>query len=819
MQSQRSLPILKRPRVIRLMEQTLEYPLTLITAPIGFGKTTAMKQFLAEHPELCYFLPPVTPAGLDDAYFWRGLVREIRRCDTDTASQLAVAGFPTSHVQLSRIMDILIRLELERDYLVIIEDYYLVETSGKNMLLKALVWEGIPRLHVVLLSRKPPMFSTAELEMKRIALHLDHTAFAFTREETVEYLLLAGAIGDEATNVADIIYARTDGWITAIYLLAACLLDGRKAAMNDSINELIRSTIFDELNTERKELLVRLSVLEEFTAGEAAFVLDDASIPAELEQFRAVTAFIEKNSHGIFKVHEVFLQFLRGELARMEIDAVPLLARAGRWRISRKDYLMAFHYLTQTGDYVTMLEVMENDKNMNIHPINLSMINRIFINITPEQSYEFPMATLKYICYRSFLNPEEGRRMWEAFVNYFETHEHPRYTRRRILAEARLALTNVLYNDISAIASNASEALELLDGEASLYKTRNDIFTLGSPSLTYLYYREPGRYKDTVDTLAFRFQDYITVTNGFGAGCDYTALAEYALETGDFNAVELNAFKAMYKADLNDQKCLTVCAKLVLARLYVFQGKLAEVQELLDSLVLEDNGERINSIDLCIGYIYAVMGEYKRIPKWLRNADMYVDRQKFRCMTYTYVVYSKAVLLSGNYVELEVLCEAMVHQFSLYPNILGQIHNRIHSAIAKYQLYGKVCGQEALKKALVLAAGDGLVMPFVENADHILPMLENLPRADSSEFTEKLKKLCRQYQKRKNGGRSVGSLITQREKEVLSLVNEGKSQKEIASLLYLSKNTVNRHMSNIYLKLDVNNKMQAVKKALQLGLI
>ena len=54
---------------------------------------------------------------------------------------------------------------------------------------------------------------------------------------------------------------------------------------------------------------------------------------------------------------------------------------------------------------------------------------------------------------------------------------------------------------------------------------------------------------------------------------------------------------------------------------------------------------------------------------------------------------------------------------------------------------------------------------------------------------------------------------------MLSLIAEGKSNQEIAEQLYLALNTVKRHASNIYDKLDVKKRTEAVAKARQLGLI
>jgi LuxR family maltose regulon positive regulatory protein len=54
---------------------------------------------------------------------------------------------------------------------------------------------------------------------------------------------------------------------------------------------------------------------------------------------------------------------------------------------------------------------------------------------------------------------------------------------------------------------------------------------------------------------------------------------------------------------------------------------------------------------------------------------------------------------------------------------------------------------------------------------------------------------------------------------VLALIAEGKSNQEISTHLYLALNTVKRHAYNIYSKLEVRKRTQAVVRARQFGLI
>ena len=62
-------------------------------------------------------------------------------------------------------------------------------------------------------------------------------------------------------------------------------------------------------------------------------------------------------------------------------------------------------------------------------------------------------------------------------------------------------------------------------------------------------------------------------------------------------------------------------------------------------------------------------------------------------------------------------------------------------------------------------------------------------------------------------------LLTPRELDILRLIGKGYSNPEIASQLVVSLNTVKKHTSNIYGKLGVRSRTQAIARAQQLNLI
>ena len=61
--------------------------------------------------------------------------------------------------------------------------------------------------------------------------------------------------------------------------------------------------------------------------------------------------------------------------------------------------------------------------------------------------------------------------------------------------------------------------------------------------------------------------------------------------------------------------------------------------------------------------------------------------------------------------------------------------------------------------------------------------------------------------------------ISKRELEILQLINDGLSNQQIADKLFVSENTVKKHVSNLFLKLDVERRTEAVKKAKEMRII
>ena len=160
-------------------------------------------------------------------------------------------------------------------------------------------------------------------------------------------------------------------------------------------------------------------------------------------------------------------------------------------------------------------------------------------------------------------------------------------------------------------------------------------------------------------------------------------------------------------------------------------------------------------------------------------------------------------------------------------------------ALASYRLGQLEAALEILARAVAMAEPGGSIRLFVEPCrtmsdlgDPMTVLLERLNQAQTGHtYTQRVLASCRTETLCKTasdpdarkGSRLSGQppvqLLTPRETDLLLLLAEGLSNKEIAANLHIAPETVKTHLQNIYRKLDAKGRMAALKAARKLGFV
>jgi LuxR family maltose regulon positive regulatory protein len=129
---------------------------------------------------------------------------------------------------------------------------------------------------------------------------------------------------------------------------------------------------------------------------------------------------------------------------------------------------------------------------------------------------------------------------------------------------------------------------------------------------------------------------------------------------------------------------------------------------------------------------------------------------------------------------------------------------------------------EVLGQALALAEPEGYQRVFLDEGDSMAKLLSQaLASGYSPVYAKKI--LTAFPQKISNAKQApiTGLLepLSQREQEVLVLISQGLSNREVGFRLHISLSTVKGHTANIYGKLGVNSRTQAISEAVRLGIL
>jgi LuxR family transcriptional regulator, maltose regulon positive regulatory protein len=223
-----------RPRITERLSVGMAGKLTLITAPAGFGKTTAVSAWLhpqAEasvghafvlHPERVVWVS-LDAADNDAISFWAYVLTALESLVPEAgAIRLALQQVPSPPIEAVLTTLINTLSHVSRQIVLVLDDYHVIGIPQIHHAVQFLL-EHLPvRLHLLLISRSTPPLSLARLRARGQLTEIQAGDLRFTIDEAAQFLTEAMQLPLSATEIAAL-EARTEGWITGLHLAALAM--------------------------------------------------------------------------------------------------------------------------------------------------------------------------------------------------------------------------------------------------------------------------------------------------------------------------------------------------------------------------------------------------------------------------------------------------------------------------------------------------------------------------------------------------------------------------------------------------------------------
>lgn len=801
-----------------------EYPLTVVQAPMGYGKTTAVREFLrgCQARVLWQTVFDSSPAA-----FWGGFSRLLGGLDPVCGRSLAALGVPGDSLLREEAVELVGAVQFPAPTVIVIDDYHLLSSENIDYFFERLVRADIPGLHILLLSRSAFGENTAELVMKGHCLLLDKQDFVLTAGEIAEYCKLRGV--RLKSGEAAFLHSSTEGWISAVYL---CVLDYRRTGRLEqqlaSLYELLDKVVYQPCSAEMKDFLTAMCIFDSFTLAQAEHMWPKGNAADLLARLTAENAFVAfDRASGLYNMHSILIGYLRRIFDRRDMESRRAAWRmGGEWFRSVDELTLAMEYFYRAGDFERLLATIDDAGFYILARQPKEARRAYFRECPPEIRARHPGAGLSF-AYELLVANELTA--FDAQCREVAGHIEamPGLDNRvRLQLQCLLEIMKgyAAYNDLDATVGHYKAAWELLKGPAEFVDTRGSA-TMGSPSVLYLYYRESGRLAATVRTIIAEAPNYFRLTGGHGAGQEYVMEAERHYYRGDFDNAEIVVHKALYIAKAKRQPSTSLCGDFLRIRLALLRGGWDYVQDSLrqarEIVKRQTTFTYMHTLDMCEGYVFACLNRGERIPGWIAAGEL-PDTVYPACHAFCHIIRAKALLIAGRHRELAGIAGQLFADAGFFPNLLAQVYIRICEAAALARLGRRQDALAALGQAFDLAAPDGVVMPFVENGEDIAALLAELSAAGRHrDFIGRIQELYPPIAERwraiaakleSAGGRPS---LTEREATVAELVAAGLSDQAVGKTLHIAEVTAKKALHSAYRKLGVSNRAALTRVMLE----
>lgn len=783
-----------------------KYPLTVLETPSGFGKTTALNEYFSEK---CFEDATVlrhTFFSNGTADYWQWFCGALSGVDRICADALQNCGVPCGE-NLSDIREIMGELECRGETYIILDNLS-GETENLDMFLTALSCHRADNLHITASIQSVNEKNSFRIHGGGKIYYIGSEEFMFSKEDCRAYFNAAGVILTES-ELAELVRI-TGGWIFAVYLQLIFYAKNKRFEKG-ILNSLIEKAFFDRLTDAERDFYISLAPFNSFSLHQAVAVSGkDSDFVRKNLVGGGFVHYDEKAREYYF--HNLVHEYLCGVFRQLDKQKRrELLIRAAQWEESEGSNINAVRLYYRAGAYEKIFAMPHTSYDLaDIGDENTGkMIFEILDNTPHEVKLRYPesMVPLAFILF--FINEHEKLgELIEEIIGLVHECDISEDRKNSILGETELLISFTGFNNIAEMSRHHRKAYELLGKKASLINLRST-WSFGSPSVMCLYHAKSGELDTELALMDECMPYYYRLTGGHGAGAEFAMRAEAEFMRGNFENAETAAHRAMFEAKSKNQSSVYQCGLFVLANTALARG---DEQKLFDALFALSESAAANTEDMCrytqslfLGYVYAFSHRAAKADEWLASGDIGENRIAPMTIPFAHIVYAKILLDRKEYAKLLAFCPFACNIAAAVPSVLPQIYFNIFECCAAAALDNFENAARALKRALELAACDGIFMPFAQNFSGIKPVLDKTAKNPAYDT------ICRLGTMFEKSSAEIGlgkTKLSPREREVAELIRQGFTNKQIAARLYVSVSTVKMTISNIFDKTGVRSRAQ-----------
>ncbi|MGG7621602.1 BTAD domain-containing putative transcriptional regulator [Bacillus coreaensis] len=569
--------LIRRAKLTNKMKAIPKIPLTIIHSGAGYGKSTALAQYISESPlTACWY---TTSSADDDIFpFLQYVIAAIQTIHPSFGKELSkhieLMGRYVREEELHVLTSLFVNevLEMKEEFIVIIDDYHQVEHSYNVNRWCELLLDHIPgNLHLIVSSRTRPLWkSLMKMKVSQLMLEINKTDLVLTREE-MEWLLIDSyglELDEERLNQ---IVRITEGWVIAIGILATHVKEeGAYSEDLLSIQELPLEELFQYLVQEVfakqsvliQQFLEQTSVFEEMDEELCNTILGIRGTKTMLDTLVEKNLFIQKMGLEKYRYHALFKEFLEEQLKQNnQLAYVAIHEKCARYYESRKEWEYALIHYEKMNHYDAVASLLNDFGPHMLEDGKLEGLYDRIKRLPAEHKDPFP-------------------RLW------FLQGEVLRYRSGYMEAEA-------CYEKAYTLASRKGDDFEIskaLEGKAKIL-----LDTIQPHHAERLLYE------------AIDYREKSNCNNSSEVGSLYTLLAENLINSGQAQKAEkwIKRAKSL-SMDYVDRH--------VEARLFLRTGRLKEAKRLLEEMKMSEEGQKSHlpqshrETVLLLSLVHAFMG-------------------------------------------------------------------------------------------------------------------------------------------------------------------------------------------------------------------